>query len=186
MDTKSLIIDNATTLFQKKGYNGVGLNEILKVCKITKGSLYHHFPNGKEELLIACLRLMNETITTEMAGIFQQYPSTQTATAATIEFMLDEFERDGMITGYTFSSIVYEMASLSEPVRNACAASFSKIQMIVSNKLVEDGFSKETADSIALMLVASIEGGILLCLTHKTSEPLKTVLRGLPNLLKEF
>jgi TetR/AcrR family transcriptional repressor of lmrAB and yxaGH operons len=186
IDTKSKIIENATTLFQRKGYKGVGLTEILKACQITKGALYHHFPNGKEELLIACLHLMNETITTEMAEIFRKYPSTQTATVATIELMLDEFERDGMITGYTFSSIVYEMASLSEPVRNACAASYSKIQMIVSNKLVEDGFSKESADSIALVLVASIEGGILLCLTHKTSEPLKTVIRGLPNLLKEF
>ncbi|MCQ6279323.1 TetR/AcrR family transcriptional regulator [Bacillus sp. EB600] len=186
MDTKSMIIDNATTLFQKKGYKGVGLNEILKVCKITKGSLYHHFPNGKEELLIACLRLMNETIKTKMAGIFHKYPSTQTATVATIELMLDDFERDGMITGYTFSSIVYEMASLSEPVRNACADSFSKIQMIVSNKLVEDGFSKESADSIALMVTASIEGGILLCLAQKSSDPLKIVSKGLPNLLKEF
>ena len=63
MDTKSLIIDIATTLFQQKGYMGVGLNEILKACNISKGSLYHHFPNGKEELLIACLHSLNEAIT---------------------------------------------------------------------------------------------------------------------------
>ena len=59
MDTKSLIIDIATSLFQQKGYLGVGLNEILKACNISKGSLYHHFPNGKEELLIACLQSMD-------------------------------------------------------------------------------------------------------------------------------
>jgi TetR/AcrR family transcriptional regulator, lmrAB and yxaGH operons repressor len=55
MDTKSLLIDTATTLFQQKGYKSVGLNEILKACNVTKGALYHHFPNGKEELLITCL-----------------------------------------------------------------------------------------------------------------------------------
>ncbi len=53
MDTKSLIIKIATNLFQQKGYIGVGVNEILKACTITKGAHYHHFPNGKEELLIA-------------------------------------------------------------------------------------------------------------------------------------
>ena len=58
MSTKSLIIDISTTLFQQKGYLGVGLNEILKACNISKGSLYHHFPKGKEELLVACLQLM--------------------------------------------------------------------------------------------------------------------------------
>jgi TetR/AcrR family transcriptional regulator, lmrAB and yxaGH operons repressor len=186
MDTKSLIIDIATTLFQQKGYLGVGLNEILKACNISKGSLYHHFPNGKEELLIACLHSLNKTITTDMEEIFQHYPSTQTATQAMIEKLVDQFEREGMISGYTFSSIVSEMGSLSEPVRNACALSFVKIQEIVSNKLVADGFSKETAQSIALMMTASIEGGIMLCLTNKTSDPLKIISQVLPNLLKEF
>src|SRR4051812_47617912 len=130
MDTKSLLIDISTTLFQKKGYLGVGLNEILKACNISKGSLYHHFPNGKEELLIACLYSLNETITTDMEKIFRNYPSTQIAIQAMIEKMVIQFDREGMITGYTFSSIVSEMGSLSEPVRNTCALSFTKIQQI--------------------------------------------------------
>ena len=55
MDTKSLMVDIATKLFQEKGYKAVGLTEILNACTSTKGAFYHHFPNGKEELLIACL-----------------------------------------------------------------------------------------------------------------------------------
>jgi TetR/AcrR family transcriptional repressor of lmrAB and yxaGH operons len=121
-----------------------------------------------------------------MEEIFQHYSSTQTATQAMIEKLVIQFDREGTITGYTFSSIVSEMGSLSESVRNACDLSFTKIQEIYSNKLVADGFSKETAHSIALMMTASIEGGIMLCLTKKTSEPLKIISQGLPNLLKEF
>lgn len=186
MDTKSLIIDISTSLFQQKGYLGVGLNEILKACNLSKGSLYHHFPNGKEELLIACLHSLNDTITTDMKDIFQNHPTTLNATQAMIEKLIAQFDRDGMITGYTFSSIVSEIGSLSEPVRTVCALSFTKIQEIYSNKLLADGFSKEVAHSIALMMTASIEGGIMLCLTQKTSEPLKTVSQVLPNLLKGF
>ena len=37
MDTKSLIIEVATKLFQQKGFKGVGLNEIIKACNISKG-----------------------------------------------------------------------------------------------------------------------------------------------------
>jgi TetR/AcrR family transcriptional repressor of lmrAB and yxaGH operons len=186
MDTKSLIIDIATTLFQQKGYLGVGLNEIIKACNLSKGALYHHFPNGKEELLIACLQSLYEEITTDMEEIFRYYPSTQTATQAMIEKLVAQFDREGMITGYTFSSIVSEMGSLSEPVRNVCARSFTKIEEIYCSKLVADGFSNEIANSIALMMTASIEGGIMLCLTKKTSEPLKIISQGLPKLLKGF
>ena len=88
MDTKSLIIDIATSLFQQKGYIGVGLNEILKACNISKGSLYHHFPNGKEELLIACLQSLNEVITKDVEDIFERYSTTQEATRAMIEKLI--------------------------------------------------------------------------------------------------
>ena len=186
MDTKSLIIDIATRLFQQKGYMGVGLTEILKACNISKGAFYHHFPNGKEELLITCLKSMDEAITTDIEAIFKRYQTTQEALHAMIEKLVANFEREGTITSYTFSSIVSEMGTLSESVLNACSDLYTKIQGIYSKKLVADGFSKETAHSIALMMTASIEGGIMLCLTQKTSEPLKVISQALPNLIKEF
>lgn len=185
METKSLIIDIATKLFQQKGYKGVGLNEIIKECNITKGSLYHHFPNGKEELLITCLEFLNEAITSDIASIFNKYPSTLEATKAMIEKLIHNLETEGTITSYTFSSIVSEMASLSEPVRIACDSLYLKIQDLFYKKLVEDDFSDETATSVSLMMTASIEGAILLCLTKKASEPLKEILNLLPKLLKE-
>jgi TetR/AcrR family transcriptional regulator, lmrAB and yxaGH operons repressor len=182
MDTKSLIIDKATTLFQQKGYIGVGLNEIIRACNMSKGSLYYHFPNGKEELLIACLHSLEDTITKDIKEIFERYPTTKEATEIMIEKLIVNFETEGTITGYTFSSIVSEMASLSDPVRNACAQLYQKIQEIYLNKLLADGYSKDTAYSIAVMMTASIEGGMLLCLTQKTSEPLKIISQSLPNL----
>jgi TetR/AcrR family transcriptional repressor of lmrAB and yxaGH operons len=186
MDTKSMIIDISTTLFQQKGYKSVGLTEILKACNIAKGSLYHHFPNGKEELLIACLHSMNIAITTDMEDIYKRYQTTQEATHAVIEKLIADFEREGTISGYTFSSIVREMASLSEPVRNANSLLYRNIIGICSNKLVDDGFSKETANSISVMITATIEGGIMLCLAQQTSNPLKIILQTLPNIFLSF
>ena len=92
MDTKSLIIDIATKLFQQKGYMGVGLSEIIKACNMSKGSLYHHFPNGKEELLIACLHSLNEAITTDIEEIFKRFPTTKEAYIAMIEKLIVHFE----------------------------------------------------------------------------------------------
>ncbi len=181
MDTKSLIINIATTLFQQKGYMGVGVNEILKACNVTKGALYHHFPNGKEELLIACLQSMDKEITTDIDDIFKQYQTTKGATQAMLDKLVADFDREGTITGHTFGSIVSELASLSEPVRNACSDLYTRIQDIYSKKLVEEGFLKGKADAIALLMTASIEGCIMLCLTKQTSEPLKMISQVLLN-----
>lgn len=186
MDTKSLIIDTATKLFQQKGYLGVGLTEIIHACNISKGSLYHHFPNGKEELLIICLQSLKEVITKDIEDIFNQYPTTNEALVAMIEKLIVHLESEGTITGYTFSSIISEMASLSDPVRNACAQLYEKIEDIYFHKLLSDGFSEDSAYSIALMITATIEGGMMLCLTQKSAKPLKVISRVLPNYLKEF
>jgi TetR/AcrR family transcriptional regulator, lmrAB and yxaGH operons repressor len=186
INTKPLIIDIATTLFQQKGYMGVGLNEIIKACNISKGALYHHFPNGKEELLIACLQYLDEAITKDTKEIFERYPTTQEATKAMIEQLIVHLETEGTIAGYTFSSIVSEMAALSDPVRHACAQLYQKIQDVYFNKLVADGFSTDTASSIALMMTASIEGSMMLCLTQKSAEPLRVISQVLPKILKEF
>ncbi|MFX3631533.1 MAG: TetR/AcrR family transcriptional regulator [Candidatus Pristimantibacillus sp.] len=184
MDTKSLMIDTATTLFQQKGYKSVGLNEILKACNATKGALYHHFPNGKEELLIACLQALNKEITSDIEAIFSGHQSTQESIQAMIDKLIHNLESDGTITGYTFSSIVSEMATVSEPVRSACSALYENMQHIYCEKLVTEGFSKETASATALLMTASIEGAMMLCLTQQSTEPLKTIARLLPNLIK--
>ncbi|SDM34737.1 TetR/AcrR family transcriptional regulator [Bacillus sp. OK048] len=183
MDTKSMMIDISKKLFQQKGYIGVGLTEILKVGNFSKGSLYHHFPNGKEELLIACLQSMSEDMTNDIEDIFERYPTTIEATTAMIEQLMVNFELEGTISAYTFSSIISEMALLSDPVRNACSNLYIKMQRIYSNKLLVDGFSEESAKSIAVMMTASLEGAILLCLTQKTSNPLKVMVDVLPTLL---
>ena len=186
MDTKAYIIETSTELFQQKGYKNVGLSEILKECKISKGSFYHHFPMGKEELLIACLENLNESIINDIEEIFKRYSSTKEAIKTVIEKLINDFDREGIITGYTFSSIVSEMSSFGDSVREACSRLYKGIQNIYLKKLIEDGFSDDMAYSISLIITTSIEGGLMLCQTEKSSNPLKTISNTLPNLLKEF
>lgn len=110
------------------------MNEILKECGISKGSLYHHFPNGKEELLITCLQSLNEAITKDIKKIFDSHPNSNEATTAMIEKLVANYEAEGTLSGYTFSSIVSEMASIGDSVRNACAKLYSEIQTIYFHK----------------------------------------------------
>ena len=47
-DARSRLIRVASALFRQRGYDGVGLTEILEASGAPKGSFYHHFPEGKE------------------------------------------------------------------------------------------------------------------------------------------
>ncbi|WP_310550973.1 TetR/AcrR family transcriptional regulator [Paenibacillus glufosinatiresistens] len=181
--TRALIIEVSTRLFQQKGYIGVGLNEILKVCQISKGSLYHHFPGGKEELLIACLQTLNDAITQDAEAIFARNSGTLEALEDMIGKLTADFEAGGTLMGYTFSSMVSEMASLSDPVRHACGLLYARLQDVYARKLEGDGYHAEEAASLALLINAAIEGGMLLSLTQRSAEPLKRAAGTLSALL---
>lgn len=49
------IIDGLTQVFRTKGYEGASLKELAEVTGLKKASLYHRFPNGKEEMASAVL-----------------------------------------------------------------------------------------------------------------------------------
>src|SRR6201995_5675865 len=48
--SRAALIDTAGTLFRRQGYAATGLNQILADAGVKAGSLYHHFPAGKQEL----------------------------------------------------------------------------------------------------------------------------------------
>lgn len=56
LDTRDRLVRVASGLFRRKGYSGVGLAEILTEAGLPKGSLYYHFPGGKQELADAATR----------------------------------------------------------------------------------------------------------------------------------
>lgn len=118
---------------------------------------------------------MNEAITQDIEKIFNSNPTTKNAINTMIQKLIDDFETEGTITGYTFTSIVSEMGALSELVREASSSLYTNIEGIYTNKLIAEGYQKDRAKSIALMMTAAIEGAIMLSLTKQSSEPLKII-----------
>ena len=48
--TKERILDTTAELFRRYGYTGTGLKQIVAEAQAPFGSIYHHFPGGKEQL----------------------------------------------------------------------------------------------------------------------------------------
>ena len=50
--TRQQFITTAERLFQREGYHGVGLSQLIRESGAPKGSFYFHFPGGKLELAV--------------------------------------------------------------------------------------------------------------------------------------
>jgi len=62
--TQTKILDTATELFSKKGYEGTRINDITDTLHMAKGSFYLHFKD-KRELFIACIERLTYVIVPE-------------------------------------------------------------------------------------------------------------------------
>lgn len=63
------ILAAAASVFQERGYHGATMADIAARVHLTAGSLYHHFPAGKRDLLLAVLNESIEAVLAEVQAI---------------------------------------------------------------------------------------------------------------------
>ena len=56
-DSQEQMIEGALSLLAKQGLQATSFSEVLKLTKAPRGSIYHHFPGGKDQLVAEALRL---------------------------------------------------------------------------------------------------------------------------------
>lgn len=86
-NTKEKFIETASRLFEVKGYNATGLNEILAESGAPKGSLYYHFPQGKEQLALEAINSAGEKIKANLLKNLESIENPAEAIVSNIEHL---------------------------------------------------------------------------------------------------
>lgn len=131
------IIDKGTELFRKKGYNSVGINEVLKTCGIPKGSFYNFF-ESKEDFAIKALERY-ERMNVENAKIDLEDKSVSPLERVKNFYAksINWNENDGCNAGCLINSLANEMAGTNENISKAVDKSFNEFLDMLSACLRE-------------------------------------------------
>src|SRR5262245_33131468 len=60
--TRAEILSRLMDLFREMGFDGASISDISEVTGLGKSSLYHHFPNGKQEIALEVLRHLEDQL----------------------------------------------------------------------------------------------------------------------------
>jgi TetR/AcrR family transcriptional regulator, lmrAB and yxaGH operons repressor len=184
-DTRSRILRAALRLFRRHGYHGVGISQILVEAAAPKGSMYHHFPGGKEEIGAAVVGLITHNI---LALIDAQPAHLQPATvlARVGAAMAGEVQRTRHELCALFAAFVAERASapllaqavgqayadiaagLAARLRGAAPAAGAKHTAGAAKRL-----TAAQARSRAQLVVMLLEGGSLMAAAQGSIAPFK-------------
>lgn len=189
--TKDKILETATRLFYFQGFHGTGLNQILKESGVPKGSLYHYFPNGKEQLAEAAIELSKLRIGAVIQHYMNEHADVTDALNAHLLAMAKLFDTENGVKDYShtlmpFGLLAAESVFTSEPLRKACENTYKYWESIYYTKLVSNGYSDASAVLISKTISSWIEGAVTLSLTQHSNEPLMTMSHVLPVLLKQY
>ena len=181
-DSREKMLTTASRLFQLKGYNATGLNEILKESGSPKGSLYYYFPNGKEELAVEAIKLASEAIEKSIKTALEKYLNPVKAMQYNIKTIIEELNSEGL-QDISISLLSLETYLLSEQLREACSEAIIVMENVYAEKLIQSGFNKEKAKELGMIINLMIEGAITISVTKKDVSALLSVSKQLEILL---
>ncbi len=181
-DARSRLIAAMTEAMQRRGLHGSGLTELLAAAKAPKGVLYHHFPGGKTELAVAAVEATVERL---CIMLDERMASGDPAVAlmAWINGAQKRMAASGYEQGCPLATIALETTAQDVEIRAALGAGFARIRTGIGEALARAGYDAATAGSLAALLVAAYEGGLLQARAAGTPEPMNLVGEALLSLL---
>ena len=159
--SRTALVDTAATLFRRQGYAATGLNQILTEARVKPGSLYHHFPQGKQQLAVAVV----DTAGAAIEQLLRRFLATDRSVAEIVERWIDVLvagltgdQRDGC----PIEPIATESVHASPPVRAASARAFKGWCVAIEGRLRSEGWSADDAENVAVAVISLIEGALIL------------------------
>ena len=170
-DSRQRFIDAAADLFQTQGYHATGLNQLVSAGGAPKGSLYFHFPGGKEQLAAEALAQSGRRLREQLDAILTSGGDLAAAFDTLTALLTDsDFER-----GCPIATIALDAARQSEPIRQACVSGFESWRVTIEKFLTDKGIDATRAAELSTVALAMIEGALLLAKTQRNTAPLRAV-----------
>lgn len=178
------MLDTAAELFHTQGYHATGLTQLTTASGAPKGSLYFHFPGGKEQLAAEALAMSGAAWREALAAALSSAESVADGMDATLELLARTLEESDYRRACPLTTVALDAAPESEPIRDACVEGFDSWQQAINETLAAQGIPADRAEEMATVALSAIEGALMLARTRRDVTPLRTVARHLRHTLE--
>ena len=185
-DSKEKTLAAAARLFRRQGFHGTALQDILAAGGAPRGSLYFHFPGGKEEIGEAALTMAGEATRQGIARAAEASESAEAFVARIARRMASDLEESGFHDGCPIATTALETSAQSEALGLATRNIFRNWEGEIARGLQRFGIAAEDAEEMAEIMLAQLEGALLLARTYRDPTPLRRAEQALKLLLSAW
>jgi TetR/AcrR family transcriptional repressor of nem operon len=187
--TKQFILETAVPLYNEKGISGVNIDDVLEATKLTKGCLYGHFENKEdlsEQVIELSLKMVSDKIRTAVY-------SGKTIKGKVFAFL--DFYKNPIETYISGGCPIFNTAVeaddnypfIKEKVAKVFRNGQEELTALLQEGINMGEFSSKLDPAVfAFKLVASVEGGIVMCRVMNTAKPMQGLVKSLKSELEQY
>ncbi|MDX8050637.1 TetR/AcrR family transcriptional regulator [Lentzea sp. BCCO 10_0798] len=181
--TKQRMLDSAVLLLRERGAAGVTVDAVLAHSGAPRGSVYHHFPGGRNEMVLGAVRQAGDHIAT-MVRESAAGGDVQQMMQRLVAFWKRALTKTGYRAGCPVAAMAVDSRDLVPDAGDLVREIFGQWQASLAEALSASGFAAPRAQRLATLIVSAIEGAIILCRAHRDLGPLDDVLAEIAPLLE--
>lgn len=187
--TKQFILETAVPIFNEKGIAGANIDDVLEATKLTKGCLYGHF-EGKDDLSEQVIDLALKMVSDKIRAEVYKGNTVKAKIFAFLDFYknpIETFISGGCPIFNTAVQVDDSYPFIKEKVAKVIKIGQQELTSLLQEGINNGEFSK-TLDPVvfAFKLVASVEGGIVMCRVMDTAKPMQGLIKSLKTELEQY
>ena len=167
------MILSTALLVRERGARATSLDAILAHSGAPRGSVYHHFPGGREQLLREATEYSGAYVARKLERDAGEHP------LAALDELFDEYrgnlEATDFRAGCPVVAVAVESPADGADLRDCTRAAFERWRRAITHSLEQHGINRRRADELALGAIAAFEGAIVLSRSYRNLEPLERV-----------
>jgi AcrR family transcriptional regulator len=175
------MVSSAASLIRTRGVTGTSFADVVADSGAPRGSIYHHFPQGKDQLAGEAIRWTSERVLAHQ----------RLCAAKTPEGVLDCFVamwRQTVIAsngaaGCVVAGVAVDSLPDAEELMRLVRETFESWVQLLADQLRASGLRKDRARGVAMATLAAMEGALILCRAERSVQPLETVAAQLKRLV---
>jgi len=181
-DSRARMVRSAASLIRTRGVSATSFSDVIDDSGAPRGSIYHHFPQGKEQLA-------QDAITwTSGRVLAHQRSCPATTPPGVLEWFIDMWRQVAIASGGTAGCVVAGVAvdtlPDAEALMSVVRATFQSWVDLLAEQLAATGVPAARAHTVAVATLAGMEGALILCRAERSVAPLEGVAKELVRLVE--
>ncbi|MBZ9868073.1 TetR/AcrR family transcriptional regulator [Mesorhizobium sp. CA15] len=184
-DTRTRMIEATALLIRQRGYHGTSLNDILSASAAPRGSLYFHFPGGKDQLVVEVTRASVAHVTERLGAALLEESDPAVAVHHIYQSVARMLEENEFSLGCPVAPVVLDAPNDVPDLVEICRSAFEQWIGLLRQAFVRAGVPERRAQALALLVESSLEGLMVIARATRDRAPVQAVADEVAGLVEQ-